>query len=119
MRWGAKAGTALSVVAVTLAGCGPRHQFNRLPNPDLTLVATVDYEAGFLGLSHDAVVSVQEKRGLASLVASFGNVERINVSWLGPDDLNICQVGKVVTYKTSVPLNTSKGMRTVHIRYGC
>ncbi len=119
MRSGNKAVLALAVAA-GLSGCsGPRHQFTRLENGDHTLVATVDYVAATLGFSHDAVVSVQEKRGLATSVATFNTVEHIEVSWLGPDDLNICQVGKIVGYKTAVELNTSKGKRTVHVRYGC
>jgi hypothetical protein len=65
------------------------------------------------------VVSVQEPRGLASLVATFNNVTDLEVTWLGPEDLNVCQHGTVVGYKTAVTLNTSKGLRTVHVRYGC
>lgn len=116
MRWVARAAIAGALV---LAGCGPRHQLNRLPNGDNSLIAVVDYAAADLGLTHNAIVSVQEPMGLAAHVATFGNVDHIEVSWLSPVDLNICQQGKVLVYRTSVPLNTSKGMRTVHVRYGC
>jgi len=106
-------------LAATLTGCGPRHHFQRLPNADGALVAVVDEEKATFGLTRDAVVSVQEKRGLATLVATFHNIERIDVSWLGPDDLNICQSGAVIGYKTDVTLNTSTGLRTVHVHYAC
>jgi hypothetical protein len=119
MRSAAKLALVLAGATALLAGCGPRHQFTRLENGDHTLVATIDFvQAGF-GFTQNAVVSVQEKRGLASLVATFNNVQRVEVSWLGPEDLNICQVGQVIGYKTAVSLNTSTGLRTVHIRYGC
>jgi hypothetical protein len=119
MRSAAKLALVLIAAAGALAGCGPRHEFTRLENGDHTLVATVDYVRAGLGLTQNAVVSVQEKHGLASLVATFGNIQRIEVSWLGPEDLNICQVGQVIGYKTAIPLNTSRGPRTVHVRYGC
>lgn len=117
MRWVARA-VALAGLAA-LAGCGPAHQLDHLPNGDNSLVAVVDYAASNFGLSHDAIVSVQEPKGIAASVATFGNITHIEVSWLSPVDLNICQAGKVLVYKTAVPLNTSKGMRTVHVRYGC
>lgn len=119
MRWGGKAGTVVVASCLALAGCGARHQFSRIENGDHTLVVTVDYMAASLGLTHDAVVSLQEKRGLATSVATFHNVQHIEVSWLGPDDLNICQVGTIIGFKTAATLNTSKGLRTVHVRYGC
>jgi len=106
-------------LAAALSGCGARHQLDRLPNGDGTLVAVVDYEKATFGLTRDAVVSVQEKRGLATLVATFHNIEHIDVTWLGPEDLNICQSGAVIGYKTSVTLNTSTGLRTVHAHYNC
>lgn len=105
--------------AVTTTGCTPRHALKRLPGPDGTLVATVDTIAATFGLTQDAVVSVQEKRGLASSVATFRNIERLDVSWLGPEDLSICETGQVIGYRTSVTLNTSTGKRTVHVHYGC
>lgn len=110
---------AAGLALAGLAGCAPRHVFSRLGNPDHTLVATVDYVGHYFGLSKDAVVSVQENGGLASSVATFRNIERMEVSWLGPDDLNICQTGQVIGFRKAVTLNTSKGPRTVHIRYGC
>lgn len=106
-------------LAAALAGCGSRHQLERLPSGDQTLVAIVDYEKATFGLTRDAVVSVQEQRGLATSVATFHNVEHINVNWLGPEDLNICQSGAVIGYKTTVTLNTSTGLRTVHVHYNC
>jgi hypothetical protein len=113
-------GFALALgIAASLSGCGSRHEFQRLPSGDGALVATVDYEKAEFGLTRDAIVSVQEKRGIASLVATFHNVQSIDVTWLGPQDLNICQMGAVIGYKTSVPLNTSIGIRTVHVHYDC
>lgn len=105
--------------ALVLAGCGPRHQLQRLPNGDGKLLAIVDHEKATFGLTFNAMVSVEEKRGIASSVATFRNVERIDVAWLGPDDLSICEIGSVVGYKTAVTLNTSTGLRTVHVHYGC
>jgi hypothetical protein len=106
-------------VSAGLTACAPRHQLQHLSNGDGTLVATVDYVKVYFGLTQDVVVSVQEKRGIASTVATFHNVQTIDVSWLGPQDLNICQMGAVIGYKTSVPLNTSTGIRTVHVHYSC
>ena len=117
MRW-AVSGAAACVLAA-LTGCGPAHRLDKLPNGDNSIVAIVDYAASNFGLSHDAIVSVQEPKGLAASVATFGDIEHIEVSWLSPVDLNICQAGKVLVYKTAVPLNTSRGARTVHVRYGC
>lgn len=117
MPWGARVLPGAALLA--LAACGARHQFERLPNGDNSVVAVVDYAATNFGLSKDAIVSVQEPKGLAASVATFGNIEHIEVSWLSPVDLNICQAGKVLVYKTAVALNTSQGQKTVHIRYGC
>ena len=118
MRWAASAAVAAACLAA-LAGCGPRHQLSHLPNGDGTLSAVVDYMPTSFGLARDAVVSVQEPHSLATLIATFHNVQDLEVSWLGPEDLTICQHGSVVGYKTEVTLNTSKGMRTVHVHYGC
>jgi hypothetical protein len=82
---------------------------DHLPSGDGTLVAVVDYEKATFGLTRDAVVSVP----------TFHNVENIDVTWLGPEDLNICQSGAVIGYKTAVTLNTSTGLRTVHVHYNC
>jgi len=110
----------LAAVAAALSACGPQHQFTRTENGDHTLVATVDYFSANLGLTHDSAVSLQEKRGLASNVATFRNVPQpIVVTWLGPEDLSICQAGTIVGFRKSVELNTSKGKRTVHVHYDC
>ncbi len=106
-------------LVTALSGCGPRHRFERLPNADQTLVAVIDHEKAAFGLAQDALVSVQQRRGLATRVATFHNVERLDVSWLGPEDLNICQSGAVIGYQTAVTLNTSTGLRTVHVHYDC
>lgn len=121
MRSAARLALVAAMTAAPLSGCGsgPRHQFQRLENGDHTLVATIDYEKVAFGYSRNAVVSVQEKRGLASLVATFRNIDRFELSWLGPEDLSICQSGQVIGYRTSVELNTSTGKRTVHVHYGC
>jgi len=119
MRWAAK-GALGTVAFATLAGCGPQHQLAQFENGDHTLVATSDYMSANLGLTHDVVVSVQEKRGLATGVATFRNVaQSVNVEWLGPEDLNICPAGSVVGFKTTVVLNTSTGKRPVHVHYDC
>ena len=118
-RW-LRLSAALALSGSTaLAGCGQRHQLQTLTNGDGTLVAIVDNQRGGFGLRQDAIVSVEEKRGLASLVGTFHNVEKIEVTWLGPEDLNICQIGQVIGYQTSVNLNTSSGRRTVHVHYSC
>ncbi len=121
MRSAARIVFAATAAAMTLGGCGggPIHTFQRLENGDHTLVATIDYERVAFGYSRNAIVSLQEKQGLASLVATFHNIERFEVSWLGPEDLSICQTGQVIGYKTAVELNTSRGKRTVHVHYGC
>jgi hypothetical protein len=106
-------------LAAALTGCGPRHRFERLINADRTVVAVVDYEKATFGLTLDAVVSVQERRGLATAVATFHNIDRLGVSWLGPEDLNICPSGTLIGHKTAVTLNTSTGLRTIHVHYNC
>jgi hypothetical protein len=118
MPWGGKALIAATAM-IGLAGCRPAHEFERLTNGDGTLVVTVDHAASNFGFTRDAIISVQEPRGLAAHVATFGDVEHIEVSWLSPVDLNICQAGKVLVYQTAVTLNTTQGKRTVHVRYGC
>jgi hypothetical protein len=111
---------ALGFAAAGLSACGQAHQFTRQENGDHTLVATVDYFSANLGLTHDTAISVQEKRGLATNVATFRNVPApVAVSWLGPEDLSICQSGTLVGHRISVDLNTSTGKRTVHIHYDC
>ena len=110
----------LGAMALVPAGCsGPRHQLQRLVNGDGRLVAIVDYQKATFGLTHDAIVSLEEPHGVATSVATFRNVEKIDVTWLAPEDLNICESGQVVGYQTAVKLNTSTGMRTVHIHYNC
>ncbi len=83
------------------------------------MIAIVDYEKATFGLTRDAVVSLQERRGLASMVATFHNIDQLNVSWLGPEDLNICPSGTVIGFKKAVTLNTSRGLRTIYIHYNC
>ncbi len=120
MRSGARAALLLAASATTLAGCGPQHQLARQENGDRSLVATTDYFTANLGLTHDVAVSVQERQGLASGVATFRNVpQTVAVTWLGPEDLNVCPQGSIVGYRTAVVLNTLSGKRTVHVHYDC
>ena len=115
-RW--IAASVMLALMAGLSGCADKHQFSRLNSPDGGFVVTVDYIARPLG-THDAVVSLQERQGLAQIVATFRNVQSINVGWLGPADISVCEKGEVLGYKKSVTLNAHDGMRTFHVRYGC
>ncbi len=119
MRSAGRIALVLAAIGGGLTACGPQHQLSKIENGDHTLVATVDYIPATFGFTHDAAISLQEKRGLAANVANLRNVTRIEVSWLGPEDLSVCAVGQIVGYRTAVVLNTSTGKRTVHVRYGC
>ena len=81
-------------------------------------MVTVDYIGKPFG-AHDAVVSLQEKQGLAQTVATFRNVQTINVSWLGPSDLTVCEKGEVLGYKRTVIVNAHDGNHLFHVMYGC
>ncbi len=109
---------AVLTLAAGLSGCAEKHQFSRLNSPGGGFVVTVDYITRPFG-SHDAVVSLQERRGLAQTVATFRNVQSINVSWLGPSDLSVCEKGEVLGYKKSVNINAHDGVHSFHVRYGC
>ena len=114
----AKTAAAMLVLAATLTGCADKHQFSRLNSPDGHFVLTVDYIAkGFGG--HDAVVSLQERQGLAQTVATFRNVDSINVGWVGPSDISVCEKGEVLGYKKTVIINAHDGNHLFHVAYGC
>ena len=105
-------------VAACVSGCADTHQFSHLTSPDGQFMVTVDYIGKPFG-AHDAVVSLQEKRGLAQTVATFRNVQSINVGWLGPSDLSVCEKGEVLGYKTNVVINAHDGNHVFHVMYGC
>ncbi len=110
---------ALSIsLGVGLAGCADTHQLSHLTSPDGQFVVTVDYIGKAFG-AHDAVVSLQEKQGLAQTVATFRNVQSINVGWLGPSDLSVCEKGEVLGYKRAVTINAHDGDHVFHVMYGC
>ena len=109
---------AVLTAAMCLSGCAEKHQLSKLTSPDGGFIVTVDYITRPLG-SHDAVVSLQEKQGLAQTVAAFRNVQTINVSWLGPSDLSVCEKGEVLGYKKTVIINAHDANHLFHVTYGC
>lgn len=116
-----RAGVWLAVVVLTLplGGCKPRHRLERIPRADGAFVLTFDHVSEWGGLSEDAIVSVQEKQGLAAKVAVFHNVVALSATWLGPEDIQICHNARVQDYKTELVLNTLSGKRTFHFHYAC
>jgi hypothetical protein len=109
---------AAGVLALSLAACTWRHQIIKTPSPDGTFVLIIDYIKKPFG-TQDVVVSLEEKRGLASEIASFGNIQSFNAGWLGPEDIGICQVGNVQTYRTHLTINAHNGNQDFYIHYKC
>ncbi len=104
--------------ALLLTGCGGGHQIQRLASPDGGYVLIVDYLRHPFG-TRDVAVSLEERGGLAAPVARFGNIGTFVAGWLGPEDIGICQMGEVVTYKTHLVLNTRAGNEDFYIHYKC
>jgi hypothetical protein len=111
-------GLTLATVGLCASACASRHQVQRLPNEDGSFILLVDYVTSPFH-TQDVIVSLQEKRGIASEVAVFRNIHSFNASWLGPEDINICQVGQVQDYKTFITLNAHDGNHSFHIHYDC
>ncbi len=111
-------GVTLAAMAFGAAACASRHQIQKLPNQDGSFILLVDYVTSPLR-SQDVIVSLQEKQGIAAEVAVFRNIHSFNATWLGPEDINICQVGKVQDYKTFITLNAHDGNHSFHIHYDC
>ena len=111
-------GLTLAASLAGLCACAPRHQVQKLPNSEGAFILLVDYVTSPFG-TQDVIVSLQEKQGVASEVAVFRNIHAFNATWLGPEDINICQVGKVQDYKTFITLNAHDGNHSFHIHYDC
>ena len=109
---------ALAGAALGLSGCADRHQVQKLPNTEGSFILLVDYVTHPLH-THDVIVSLQEKQGIASEVAVFRNIATFNATWLGPEDIQICQQGTVQDYKKSVTINAHDGDHTFHFDYEC
>ena len=109
---------AIAAALVGLSACASRHQIQRLPNDDGGFILLIDYVTSPFK-TQDVIVSLQEKQGIASEVAVFKNIHSFNASWLGPEDINICQVGTVQDYKTFITLNAHDGNHSFHIHYDC
>jgi hypothetical protein len=109
---------AIAACVVGLSACASRHQIQRLPNQDGSFILLVDYVTSPFK-TQDVIVSLQEKQGIASEVAVFKNIHSFNATWLGPEDINICQVGTVQDYKTFITLNAHDGNHSFHIHYDC
>jgi hypothetical protein len=108
----------IAACVVGLSACASRHQIQRLPNQDGSFILLVDYVTSPFK-TQDVIVSLQEKQGIASEVAVFKNIHSFNATWLGPEDINICQVGTVQDYKTFITLNAHDGNHSFHIHYDC
>jgi hypothetical protein len=108
----------LCLAAVVLSGCADRHQIQKLFSPDGGYVLLVDYVQKPFG-TEDVLVSLEEKRGLASVAAVFRNIQSFQAAWLGPEDIGICQVGRVQTYKTVLTINSHLGNQDFHFHYVC
>jgi hypothetical protein len=39
--------------------------------------------------------------------------------WLGPEDIGVCQIGTVQSYKTHVVLNAHTGNQDFYVHYKC
>lgn len=113
-----RAASAALLAAGVLGGCDGGHQLKELPSPDGGYVLIVDYVRHPFG-TRDVVVSLEERRGLAAPIARFGNIATFNAGWLGPEDIGICQMGTVVTYKTHLVLNAHAGPQDFYIHYKC
>jgi hypothetical protein len=109
---------ALAALCVGLSACADRHQLQWLANGDGTFVLVLDYVHKPVG-TQDVIVSLEETRGIASEVAVFRNIQSFTATWLGPQDINICQVGTVQDYKTHVVINARAGKQDFHIQYSC
>lgn len=114
-RW-ALALAAVSCLAVS--GCADRHDLQKLMSPDKTFVLIVDYIHKPFG-AEDAVVSLEENKGIATTVAVFRNIQNFDAKWIDPEDIDICQVGVVQDYKTHVVINAHDGNHDFYIQYAC
>jgi len=115
---GRRAWMALVLAAACLSGCADRHQVQWLANGDNTFVLVLDYVHKPIG-TQDVIVSLEERRGIASEVAVFRNIHSFTATWLGPQDINICQVGTIQDFKTHVVINARAGKQDFHIQYSC
>jgi hypothetical protein len=113
----AAAALALTV-CLALAACADRHDVRKLPNNEGTFVLLVDYVHHPLG-TLDAIVSLQEKQGLAAEVAVFRNIADFQAAWIGPEDIGVCQTGTVQDYKTRLVYNAHDGKHEFHFHYAC
>ena len=111
-------GCVAAALSLDLQACAARHQVQKLPNGDGTFILLVDYVTTPFR-THDVIVSLQEKQGIASEVAVFRDIQTFKATWLGPEDINICQVGRVQDYKTFITLNAHDGNHSFHIQYDC
>jgi hypothetical protein len=108
----------LGLASALVAGCQDRHQLQSSPSPDGGFVLLVDTINKPFG-TQDVVVSLEEKRGLATVVAVFRNIQSFSSAWLGPEDIGVCQIGTVQSYKTHVVLNAHTGNQDFYVHYKC
>jgi hypothetical protein len=109
---------ALAVAALALSGCADRHEVRKLPNNEGAFILVVDYLHHPFG-TQDAIVSLQEKQGLAAEVAVFRNIANFQAAWIGPEDIGVCQTGTVQDYKTRLVYNAHDGNHEFHFHYAC
>ena len=109
---------ALAAVCLALSACAGRHDVRKLPNADGSFILLVDYVHKAFG-AEDAIVSLQEKQGLAAEVAVFRNIQSFKAAWIAPEDIGICQVGSVQDYKTHLIYNAHDGNHDFHFHYAC
>jgi len=104
--------------AILLSGCGVHHQIQTLPGPGKNVKLVVDYTTGFLS-AHGALVTVTAQGGPSIPIAVFRNVQSINVTWLDPEDVAICEIGDVVDHKTHVVVGGLGGGQVIFVQYKC
>jgi hypothetical protein len=101
-----------------LTGCAAKHQIQTLVGPSKRLSLVVDYETGAFSPT-SANVSVQAKGQEGLPIASFRHVQSINVAWLDPEDVAICEIGDVADHKTHIVVPGPSGGQDVFVQYKC
>jgi len=104
--------------ALCLSGCGTKHQIQTLADPTKKIDLVVDYTTGFLS-SHGAIVTLHVKGGETIPIATFRNVQSVNVSWLDPDDIAVCEIGDVVAQSTHVMIGGPPNGQDIYVQYKC
>ena len=95
-------GCAAAASCLGVQACAARHQVQKLPNGDGTFILLVDYVTTPFR-THDVIVSLQEKQGIASEVAVFRDIQTFKATWLGPEDITSVRSAGCRTTRLSSP----------------